>query len=319
MQKWITLLMTSLVAGSISYANANFGHVSFEAGYRHDDLNWRTRFPSHDPFLKTSTKFKDIDIFQIGLRGRTSLGCNLYLRANAYWGWVLDGDHKHSVETSFSPGYSGDFNLGFSNSRRSVVDDKWVYGVGAAIGYPFYFCDCSMVLAPVLGYAVDEQNFTVDDRGLDLCASGGVFRPVSGEDCCSHKFISRWYGPYVGVDFGYRPCNQCWDLYATLEYHWGYFQGKRNFENDFNYFGFGHHKFHSRNADGWVFSAGADYDLSNCWTIGLAVKFQDWTAQRHHHGDNNSYDSYDDCWSGREKHNFKWHSYEIKLALGKDF
>lgn len=320
MRKWITLLMTSLVAGSISSANANFGQAVFEAGYRHDDLSWSSRFPADDPFLKTSTKFKNIDIFQIGVNARTTLGCNFYLRANAYWGWVLDGNFKHSVDTYFSPGYSGEFELGFGSHRRNVVDDKWVYGLGAAVGYPFYFCDCSMIVAPVIGYAIDEQNFTVDDRGLDLCRSEGVFFPVSGDGCCSRKFVSRWYGPFVGVDFAYRPCGQCWDLYAALEYHWGCFHGKRNFDNEFNYFGFDRNRFHSHNADAWVFSAGASYDFCNDWTFGFGVKFQDWSASRHHHNDGSCGDEYYGySESGREKNAFKWHSYELKLAIGKEF
>ena len=44
MRKWITLLMTCLV-GWVSYANANTGQVNLEAGYRHDNINWKKRAP----------------------------------------------------------------------------------------------------------------------------------------------------------------------------------------------------------------------------------------------------------------------------------
>ena len=79
MRKWITFLMTLLVGSGVSYANAGMGQVEFEAGYRHDNISWRHRVPSCDPFIKESTRFHDLDIFQIGLSGRTTLGCNLYL------------------------------------------------------------------------------------------------------------------------------------------------------------------------------------------------------------------------------------------------
>ena len=43
------------------------------------------------------TKFKDLDIFQIGVQGRTTLGCNFYVRGNAYWGWILDGNFERNT------------------------------------------------------------------------------------------------------------------------------------------------------------------------------------------------------------------------------
>lgn len=331
MRTWITFLMTLLVGSSISYANADAGQVSFEAGYRRDNLSWNHSFPSSDPIVSTSSKFKDLDIFQIGLKGRTTVGCNLYLRANAYWGWILDGDFKQSATIYGSNGYDNsfggaNFNRGFefSSDSQGAIDDKYVYGVGAAIGYPFYFCDCTTVLAPVIGYAVDEQNVQLESGGFDFSGCDGVFVPVKGSGCCTEKFITRWYGPFVGLDFSYRPCNECWSLYAELEYHWGNFRGKRHNTHSFDFFDQGNHSSH--NATGWVFAAGADYDLCNCWTVGFSVKFQDWSASRHrrHSFDNNDYQDYffsdnSGCCNSRARDGHKWHSYAINLTLGHSF
>ncbi len=322
MRKWITLLMTLLVGASVSQANANTGNVTLEAGYRRDNISWKSKFPSDSPFLKTETKFKDLDIFQIGLHGRSTIGCNFYVRASAYWGWILDGDFKQSINTYFSPGYAyDDFEFGFSGDHHNVIDDKYVYGIGAAIGYPFYFCDCTLILAPVIGYAVDEQNITINDEGLDLYASDGLFFPVSGSECCDHKYINKWWGPFVGFDFSYRPYNECWSLFAEFEYHWGSFHGKRHINGEFDQFGFNRHRFHTNNADGWVIAVGADYDLCNCWTIGLSFKYQDWRARKHkHHCDEDdvSYFYFDTC-DGRERNHFRWDSYAINLTVGKEF
>lgn len=316
MRKWITLLMTLLV-GCGSYANAsNLGQVTLEAGYRRDTINWRHQFPSCDPIASSTTRFKDIDIFQIGVHGRTTVGCNFYVRGNAYWGWVLDGDYERSVSAYFSPvGYSNDnFKFGFSDKNRNTIDDKYVFGVGAAIGYPFFFCDCTMILAPVIGYAVDEQNIRADDGGFDFnnCSSYGQER---GNCSCRHTFISRWYGPFVGVDFDYNPWNSCANLWVELEYHWGNFRGKRsNFEKGFNFFDDRNHSSH--NATAWVFAAGIDYDLCDNWTIGLSVKAQDWSANRHHKSDcGDSYFSSD----RRAKTNDKWRSYAINMTFGREF
>src|SRR5262249_28054764 len=126
MRKWIPLLMTLLV-GCGSYANANTGQVSLEAGYRRDTIDWRTRFPSDHPFIKSSRRFKDLDIFQLGVHGRAAVGCNFYVRGNAYWGWIVDGDFKQSsrIDRSFS---SDEFcnsraRFGFADRARSTIDD----------------------------------------------------------------------------------------------------------------------------------------------------------------------------------------------------
>ena len=322
MRKWITLLMTLLV-GCGSYANANTGQVSFEAGYRRDTIDWKTRFPSDDPILSSSTRFKDLDIFQIGVHGRSTLGCNFYIRGNAYWGWIVDGDFKRSAEFEVSPTsyFTSDDNLrvGFSDRFRSTIDDQYVFGIGAGIGYPFFFCDCTMVIAPVIGYAFDEQNVRVDDREFDFL--GSSYGEGSG-DCCRHTFISRWYGPFVGVDFDWRPCNSCLNLWAELEYHWGSFRGKRSHldDNASGFFGFDHRNCHSNDATAWVFAAGVDYDLCNCWTIGLSVKFQDWSANRHHRFcDENLDASYIRVCDHRFRDNNKWRSYAVNLTFGRDF
>lgn len=322
MQKWITLLMTLLVGSSVSYANANSGQVTLEAGYRHDNISATNRIPSSDPFLKTSSKFKDLDIFQLGLRGSTTLSSNLYIRGNAYWGWVLDGDYKETVSTfpSFSDFYgnSSGVAIEFGKNKRTVINDKYVYGVGAAIGYPFFFCDCTTMLAPVIGYAVDEQNLEVESAGFNFGyeSDGCGWVPQSGDCCCNNKHIFRWYGPFVGLDFSYRPSCECWDLWAELEYHWGHFSAKRHHRG----FDYGDNQNQSsKNARGWVFAVGADYDFCNCWTLGLSVKVQDWTAHRKKSSSFFSSDDYDFCCDTHARHNFKWDSYAVNITIGRNF
>jgi hypothetical protein len=108
----------TLLVGCGSYANANTGQVTFEAGYRRDNINWRHRFPSDDPIVSSNTRFQDLDIFQIGVHARTTIGCNFYVRANAYWGWILDGEFDRSVSTYFRPYYDycdNNFIFGFSD------------------------------------------------------------------------------------------------------------------------------------------------------------------------------------------------------------
>lgn len=323
MQKWISLFMTFLVAGSISYASANTGQVVFEAGYRHDDISWRNHFPSSDPFVSQGTRFEDIDIFQVGLRGRAAVGCNFYVRGDVYYGYILDGNFKKSDSLfgEFGDGYgqSDNVQIGVKESRRGIIDDKCVYGVGAGIGYPFFFCDCTMVVAPVIGYSFDEQNLQVEDKGSELLFIDGSGSDTGCGGCCNRSFISRWYGPFVGVDFDYRPWNSCLNLYAELEYHWGCFQGRRSMK-DGDIDTYNSLKQHSDNARGWVFDVGFDYDLCNHWAVGVALKFQSWTASAHN-GTSAGVESSSGSteYGFHNRNNSKWHSYAVNLVLGRDF
>lgn len=303
--------MAALVGSAVS-ANANVGEITFEAGYRHDNIDWEHSFPASSPDIKHHTKFKDVDIFQIALNGRSTIGCNFYVRGGAYWGWVLDGKFENSFDTYGSSSFIGNDSFQGSCFRKNIIDDRYVYGFNAAIGYPFYFCDCSLILAPVVGYALDEQTFRVERRDFDFYGYGLG-------NCCTHKFLNRWYGGFVGVDFEYRPFSQCWNVYGEIEYHWVEFSGRRNFCDDF-FFNNRHN--HSRGS-GWVFGIGADYDISQCWTAGLSVKFQDYRAHRHRHQHFSSYDSYysssEGGYSGRAHESAKWHSYQINLTIGHEF
>lgn len=319
MRKWITLVMT-LLAGCGTYANAAMGEFDIEAGYRRDTIDWRYRVPSNDPFVKTHNQFKALDIFQLGVNGRTTIGYNLYIRGSAYWGWILDGDFRKSVTGYESGGYysssSDSFKRAISEDYKSTISDQYVFGANAALGYPFFFCDCTALLAPVIGYGVDQQNCRLDNKDIEFGGSNYSYLESSSSCCGGHcqTFISRWYGPFVGVDFEWRPCNTCFNVWAEVEFHWGNFRGKVSHQEDV----FGGGNRHSHNATGWVFAAGADYEMCNCWTLGLSVKFQDWAADRHgHEYSDSSGSSSSSEWRSRE--NNKWNSYAINLTLGREF
>lgn len=320
MQKWITFLMTFLV-GSASYVNA-IGDVNLFAGYRHDDITIKHRYPAHNPDFKSHTKFKNIDIFQVGINARSTIGCNFYARAEASWGWILDGDFKQSASLfhNAAPIWSrsgsssqASVDLWQPKSHESTLDDKYVYDANIAIGYPFYFCDCSAIVAPVIGYAVDAQNFSHHGRSFEIKRSAcSGDRIESNSDCCKHTYFNRWYGPFVGVDFAYRPTNECFSLYAAFEYHWGTFKAKRSHDTgDFE------RREHHADMDGWVVDLGADYELNNCWTVGLYLKFTDFSASKHKRWDN-SYDSY---YGGHEKakNSGSWNSYAVNVEIGRQF
>jgi hypothetical protein len=312
MRKWMSFLVTFLV-GASSYANANNGTVAFEVGYRQDNVSLTKDF-DHD--LKIHHHFKDLDIFQIGVKAKGALGCNFYGRAEGSWGWVLDGEYEQRLSAHGRGSCGGSFE--FTDSIKNVVDDRYVFDANVAVGYPFYFCDCTLSLAPVVGYSFDEQNLRVDNcDGDDSYYDCGGFDLADG--CCKHKFINRWYGPFLGVDFEYRPYNECWNVFAELEFHWAHYKGRR--QDGLGSDGFTTN--HSHHGHGYVFNVGAEYDFCNCWTTSLAVKFTDFHAHKNHHCSNDSSSSsYDySSFSFGESHGgkAKWRSVAVTLAVGYGF
>ena len=70
-----------------------------------------------------------------------------------------------------------------------------------------------------------------------------------------------------------------------------------------------------------LFEFGVDYEVCDCWTIGLSFKGQDWHASRSHKhrlGSEFSAMVSDDV-SNRLRSKANWNSYAINLRLGRDF
>lgn len=278
MRKWISLLMTLCA----SYSVASDSTFEFLAGYRHDNIDWNVQVPRCDPSLKVSSNYKNIDIFQLGIRGRTNLGCNFYTRASFDLGWILDGDLRDKTSL-FDNDFSDECDVhvfeALTFETESVLDGRFVLDLDIAFGYPFYFCDCQAYIAPVVGYAFNEQYLT-DDTNSRVAFGDSNSDNFAGHDCCTEKFISKWYGPFVGLDFKYDPCT-CWNTYGSVEYHWVNAKIKRQGENGFCFSNDWNHHYNS--SRGWVVNFGLAYEWCHCWSAGIDFVYRDFVAHRHHH------------------------------------
>jgi hypothetical protein len=330
MRNWKTFLMTFLVGASASYGSGySASEIIFEAGYRRDDVNLTIQAPSCDPLIKVSSDFDNVDIFQIGLRAKTDLGCNFYGRASAAWGWVFDGDNREEFKLFIdeSSDFIGSGQLLRQVDSESVIDERHTIDFDIAIGYSCHFCDCAFEVSPVLGYAVNEQNFSVEDsRRVELIEEssssvcGSIF-PIVSRDCCAEKHIFRWYGPFVGLDFRYKPLGECWNLYAEVEYHFGHVKIKRHDFSELD--GFDGNRTNSRHAHGWSVLLGGDYQLCNCWTLGLNFSFTDRTATKHHckciSSSQESFFGSADSYEPEFRTRVKWRSFAVNATVGWEF
>jgi opacity protein-like surface antigen len=325
MRKLVNFLMTFLVGSSLSYVNADTAQINFEAGYRRDNIRFRVEAPSCDPLFETTTRFKELDIFQIGVCAKTHLCYNLYGRASANWGWILEGDLEETSKIFVNiPGISGEGNFEHRNRDRNIVDGRYVVDLDVAVGYPFYFCDCSIALAPVVGYAFNEQNVRVEDAASESFAIvDGLFVQNSGGCCCDSKFISRWFGPFVGLDFQYRACDSI-NLYAQLEYHWARFHGRRQAHSGFEISD--EYRRTSRNGYGWAFKLGLEYEMCDEWTVGLSASWKDFRVHKRHGSCSSDFDEFSGLAgfsSGSDNNRFgtkdSWRSGAINITVGRMF
>lgn len=326
MRKWITLLMTLCSSYSVASNDTVF---QFLAGYRHDTLSWDVQVPRCDPIFKTSSHYEDIQIFQIGVKGRANLGCNFYTRGTFNLGWVLDGNHKDKTRF-YNPNLDNEcfdpvhYDESVSWSDRNVVDGRFVLDLDLAFGYPFYFCNCQAYIAPVIGYAFNEQYLTDDENsGFFVGEENGNGHEFFGQrDCCTSKFISKWYGPFIGLDFNYDSCC-CWNFYAALEYHWVGQKTKRHGATSFGCFDDWQH--HYNNARGVVANFGVDYEWCNCWSLGLDFTYRDFVAHRHKRFCADDFfeffeNDFDECCFDESfKSSTKWRSYAISLFVDRHF
>lgn len=278
MRNWLALLSTLCVGTTLSLsAMDSRTWVAVEADYRHDQLNWEFKAPSPDPLIESNIHFRDIHIFQIGVAARTVMDCNVMLRAEASYGWVLDGDVSETLRVFGTE--VDEIETCTEAKSCNILDGRYVADLSIGIGYPFYFCDCTVSFTPVIGYAYSSQYYAEDRNNeleFDPLDPGATI--VEDEDVSlRNKYVSRWYGPFIGIDLGYSP-DACLSLYAEFEYHFAHWKGKR--DSDVNFELFDCFDRASHHAHGAVVAVGLNYMFCDCWFIGLNAEYQDWSAHK---------------------------------------
>jgi hypothetical protein len=259
MRKFILTVMASLLSCSAAYAfwpEAADSSLEIGVGYRQDRIEWRTSnrfnssysgFSGYDysgyengnnfggfPFGRSHVKWKNLNIWEIEGRGKYVTCDNIYLRANGDYGWITSGrnrdsDHRFNFGEGFDT-YGDSFSYGsgseFEFARSHSKTRGRVYDARLAIGYEFKLCDCSLGIAPLVGYSwhgqhlrdrhlrqsfcfdQGDRNFAFTDTGSDYYSSDlysyESFYGSGSYGRNNSRYHTRWDGPFVGFDFDYR-------------------------------------------------------------------------------------------------------------------
>lgn len=378
MRKIAVTLMTSLLGSSAAFAfwpEATDSSLEIGVGYRQDTLQWSTSVRNDSSYysdnydcceilkelvmpladVDSHVKWKNLSIWQIEAKGKYVTCDNLYLRANADYGWITSGkniDKDYVVSSNYSAdgcgcgsgsGYNSGNEFEIARSKSSVSGT--VYDAKIAVGYQFKWCDDSLAIAPLVGYSWHGQHFkdshlqqeffgdeTVEVLGGRSYYSSYYYGNYSNDysyDGCSYggnnsSYHTRWSGPFIGFDFDYRfgcGCEAEWELFGSYEFHWASFNSKAHWvliEDLVDGF-----KQHAKNAYGNVFNIGVKWDFCECWTLAVKGEFQWWWADRGHdraelaEGRAGNVDI--DCYTKFPVHNIKWNSASISVDLGMVF
>ncbi len=253
--------------------------VEFDATYRHDDASWKFLTPTPEPLIGDKVQFQDINIFQIGVSAQTTVDCFL-IRASGDYGWMLDGNVEESFTVFGTESTDDIFTQNVNANVDHILDGKYVADLSIGIGYPFYFCNCTATLTPVVGYSYATQHYKVERNTRAFFAAGSdsvpptvfIF-PFPGFD----TYVNSWYGPFIGLDFGYCP-DCCLDFWAQFEYHFARFSGRR--DSDISVKSIDDYHRSTKHAHGLVIRVGVNYLFCDCWYAGLNATYQDWASTR---------------------------------------
>jgi len=310
MRKFIFALMASLLscsAVSAFWQEAVDSSLEIGVGYRQDNIKWKRESSNGSSSyssdcsssskdsgkIKSDLKWKDLNIWVIEGRGKYITCDNIYLRGAVDYGWITSGKIKHSLEVD---GECESFDNYFSNGDKHRVKGN-VWDAKLALGYQFKWCDEALSLSPVVGYSwhgTELRNGKHDDYNYgsssysDSCSyssssdSSSEYSSYSSS-CDKHKIHQRWVGPFIGIDLDYRVCCD-WNLFLSYEYHWADYHAKeRHSELFFDHLFNGNCCFedstiriHGKNGSGNVLNMGVQWDLCDCWTVGLRGEFQWW-------------------------------------------
>lgn len=138
-----------------------------------------------------------------------------------------------------------------------------------------------MVVCPMLGYAVSEQDLNIVD-GYQALTSLPATTPIGAFRGLDSRYQTHWKGPWLGVDLLFSvPCSggpfTSVGVMFTGEYHWVDYDADANWNlrTDFNHpISFSH----EADGNGLVLGATILLAVKNRWGFNLAMNTKEMTT-----------------------------------------
>lgn len=278
--KWIgrSLVVAALLLGlgqeELLAETLEEASMAVETGFRRDQVDWNIagNVFGTNPNVLSELVWKDLDIFQVGVKGRVELGNRYHaqrlrgvFKGAMVYGTIIDGSNRDSD-------YDGDYRtLEYSRSENSG-DGGEVFDLSAGAGVKIISARGTFSVAPLLGYALNLQNLRITDgfQTVDTTSTPD-FGPIDG---LNSRYEMIWYGPWLGVEADFSPHAQ-FKLITGFEYHLAQYKADANWNlrNDLAHpLSFRH----EADAQGIVVNLGARWDFDARWSMNLGWVYQKW-------------------------------------------
>jgi hypothetical protein len=301
-------------AGDDALLNRIAASVNLSAGYRTDRLNWHIagNVQGNDPTILSELTWSNLKIYQLKLANRTVIRDRFYLRGEFAYGTVVSGDNRDSD-------YNGDNRTQETSRTLNGVDGNTVWDASVGIGPRFSFFDSTMVVCPLLGYAVSEQDLNIVDGYQAISNQPPDTPPVGPIAGLDSRYQTSWKGPWLGVDLLFSsPCTmgpfRRVGVIFTGEYHWVDYDADANWNlrSDLD-----HPVSFSHEAEGSGLVAGATilFETGNHWGIELGMNSKSMTTDA---GQDRIYYS-DGTSSATRLNRVHWHAFTVEAGFSYQF
>ncbi len=263
-----------------------FNHLETEfiltGGIRRDSLDWS--IAGNNTNVLSELTWESVDSYQLSLANRSRYKRHLYVRGHLSYSWIRDGRVRDSDYGADDR--SDEFSRSISETND---DDLWDVSLGG--GYAFYFADDRLMVAPMIGFSYNKQNFRIEN-GRQVISADNPYStnpgdnpppvgPLSSE--LNSTYFARWMGPWVGCDVRYRldgqmPYRPPMELGLAIEVHWAdyYGEGNWNLRDDLE-----HPKSFEHETTGFGVRLAGDAVIhcSDRWSVTIMAEYQDWTSE----------------------------------------
>ncbi|MBL4583497.1 MAG: hypothetical protein JKX83_02665 [Pseudomonadales bacterium] len=204
--------------------STNDSVISYQFGYRHDELNWNigsNLAGTFTPNILSELSWERIESTQFSLNLSTMVNEDVYFRVHIATSSIYSGENQDSD-------YNGNNRtLEFSRSNNNASKGRH-FDAGVAMGFPARHVTTNtkkILFVPMVGYSYNRQYLTLTDGVQTLATNQSApLGPIPG---LNSIYEAQWHGPWAGLELLYK-ISEAAELNIAFEHHRGAYLGQAN-------------------------------------------------------------------------------------------